>query len=68
MISSDVVRVEVTGRLVGEQDRRVVHQRARDGDALALTAGQLVRPVIHAVAELHALERFLRAALPLVAS
>ena len=32
------LRIEVAGRLVGEQDRRVVDQRARDGDALALTA------------------------------
>ena len=39
------LRVEVAGRLVGEQDRRVVHERARDGHALALAARQLVRPV-----------------------
>ena len=39
-------RVEVTRRLVGEKDRRVVDQRARDGDALALSARELVRPVI----------------------
>src|SRR5262245_1524102 len=31
-------RVEVAGRLVGEQDRRVVDERAGDGDALTLTA------------------------------
>ena len=37
------LRVEVAGGLVGEQDRRIVHQRARDGDALALAAGELVR-------------------------
>ena len=67
MISSDVVRVEVTRRLVGEEDGRIVHERARDGDALPLTARELVRPVVHALAELHALERFLGAALALVA-
>ena len=39
------LRVEVAGRLVGQQDRRIVHERARDRDALALAAGQLVRPV-----------------------
>jgi hypothetical protein len=39
------LRVEVAGRLVGQQDRRVVDQRARDGDALALAARQLVGPV-----------------------
>ena len=32
-------RVEVAGRLVGEQDRRVVDQRARDRHALLLAAG-----------------------------
>ena len=35
-------RVEVAGRFVGQQDRRVDRQRARDGDALALAAGELV--------------------------
>ncbi len=37
--------VEVSGRLVGEQDRRLVHEGAGDGDPLALAAGELVRPV-----------------------
>ena len=37
--------LEVAGRLVGQQDRRVVHERARDGDALALSARQLVGPM-----------------------
>ena len=50
------LRVEVAGRLVGEQDRRVVHQRARDGDALALTARQLVRPVRRARRQLDFLQ------------
>ena len=36
------LRVEIAGRLVGEQDRRIDRQRARDGDALALAARQLV--------------------------
>ena len=43
-------RVEVAGRLVGQQDRRVVDQRARDRDALLLAARQLVRMVIRPVA------------------
>ena len=34
--------VEVAGRLVGEQERRVVDERARDGEALLLAAGELV--------------------------
>src|SRR6267378_1615706 len=50
-------RVEVARRLVGEQDARVVHQRPRDGHALALAAGQLVRLVLHPVPQPHPLER-----------
>ena len=33
--------VEVAGGLVGHENRRIVHQRPRDGHALLLTAGQL---------------------------
>src|SRR5687768_2297807 len=50
-------RVEVSGGLVGEQNGRVVHQRARDGDALSLSAGELVWPVSDSISELDALER-----------
>ncbi len=32
------LRVEVSGRLVGEEDRRAGHEGARDGDALLLAA------------------------------
>ena len=39
------VRVELARRLVGEQERRAVRQRARDRDALLLAAGQLRRPM-----------------------
>ena len=39
------LRVEVAGRLVGEQDRRIVDERPGDRDALTLAARQLVRPV-----------------------
>ena len=35
--------VERRGRLVGDQQRRIEHQRGRDHDALALAAGDLVR-------------------------
>ncbi len=37
--------VQIAGRLVGQKDARPVGQRARDGDALLLAAGQLRRPV-----------------------
>ncbi len=45
------VRVEVAGRLVGEDEARVVGQRAGNGGALLLAAGQLRRPVIDAFGE-----------------
>ena len=57
MISCGVLAVEVAGRLVGPDDRRVVHERARDRDALALTARELVRDVVAALAEPDELER-----------
>ena len=34
-------RIERGGGLVEQDDRRVLDQRARDGDALALAAGEL---------------------------
>ena len=43
--------VEVAGRLVGEDHRRVGRHRARDRDALLLPARELLRPVVHAVLE-----------------
>jgi len=36
-------RVERTGRLIEDQDARVVHQRPGDGEALALAAGEVGR-------------------------
>src|SRR6185436_14160344 len=53
------LRIEITGRLVGEQDRRIRDERARDRDPLALTARELVRQVIRAVGETDALEHAL---------
>ena len=43
------LRVERAGRLVGPDDRRVVDERAGDGDALALAAGELRRAVVRPV-------------------
>ena len=54
-------RVEVAGRLVGEEQRRLVDERARDGDALLLSARELVRVVVEPLAEADALERRRRA-------
>ena len=38
--------IEVAGRLVGQQQRRVVDERARHRDALLLAAGELVGEVV----------------------
>src|SRR5258705_2858394 len=59
------LRVEIAGRLVGEQQRRVVHQRPRDGDRLWLAAGELIRMVAKPVAEAYGLQRVGRALPPL---
>ncbi len=50
-------RVEVAGRLVGEDDLRALGDRARDRDPLALAARQLRRPVGQPVPEPDTLER-----------
>ena len=59
-------RVEVAGRLVGEDQHRARDQRPGDGDALLLAAGELGRLVVEPVAEPEALERSPRALRPLV--
>src|SRR5258705_8961696 len=46
-----VVRVEVTGRLIGEEQLRIPYQRARDGDALQLSPGELPRHALLAARE-----------------
>ena len=50
-VSFGPVAVEVAGRFVGPHDRGIVHQRPRDRDPLALTAGELVGNVLAALAE-----------------
>src|ERR1039457_807505 len=50
------LRVEVSRGLVREKDRRVVHEAARDRDALLLAARELGRGVVPAISEAHALE------------
>ena len=52
--------VEVAGRLVGEHDLGVRDERACNAHALLLSAGHLVRKVVHAVLQSHAAEHFLR--------
>src|SRR5690606_26410380 len=50
-------RIEIAGWLVGQQNRRVVGQRARDGDALLLAAGELRGIVVGALRQAHLLEQ-----------
>src|SRR5712671_2298051 len=54
-----VTRIEIAGRLVGEKNRRVAGDRARDSDALLLSAGQLRWKVLGAVAHADTIERAL---------
>src|SRR5690606_3719220 len=49
--------VEISGRLVGEQDPRLVDERARERDALLLAARELRRIMIEPAAQAHALEQ-----------
>src|SRR5262249_27375512 len=50
------LRVEIAGRLVGQDQLRVVDERARDGDPLLLAARELARLVVVPVGEAHDLE------------
>ena len=59
------IGIEVAGRFVGEQQHRIVDERARDRDALLLTARQVLRVGVHAVLQPDPLEDLERAA-PLV--
>src|SRR5260370_4769456 len=60
-----VFRVQVPGRLVGKQDRGIVHEGAGDSDALLLSAGKLVRIVLLAAMQSHHFEQFRGAPLTL---
>ena len=60
--------VEVAGRLVGQQQRRVADHRAGDRDPLPLAAGQLVRPVVEPVAQADPVQRRLGPPPPLAAA
>src|SRR5262245_37922864 len=57
------IGIEVAGRLVGEDDDGIVHERARDRDALLLAARELERKRVHPVLQPHPLEHLERAAL-----
>ena len=53
----DLDVVEVRGRLVGEQQRRVERERPGDRDPLLLAAGHVARAVVHALGEPDLLEQ-----------
>ena len=55
------LRIERGGGLVGEHEVRLLHQRARDADALALAAGELVGALRGEVAEPDRVEQAERA-------
>src|SRR5438874_241322 len=58
-----VLAVEVSGGLVGEQDERIARHRARDRDALLLSARELAGHVPRAMRHPHPLERVVDALL-----
>ena len=60
--------VEVSGRLVREDERRVVYERPRDRDPLTLSAGKLARAMIESIAKIDALERALGSPVAFVGS
>ena len=43
--------IEISGRFIRQQHLRIVDQRARDGDALLLTAGKLTWIMVLAIRE-----------------
>src|SRR5581483_78528 len=55
-----VLRVEVAGRLVGKDDFGIVDERAGDAHPLLLTAGEMRRQVMRALAQANARQRFER--------
>lgn len=58
------VRVERSGWLVGEEDRRMIDKSTSNGHALTLTAGQFIRPVQYAIGKVHGGKGLLRHLVP----
>ena len=40
------LRIEITGRFIGDQDRRIIGKRARNGCTLLLASGQVCRKLV----------------------
>jgi hypothetical protein len=53
--------VQITGGFVGQNDGRIVGQRPSDGDALALTAGELMGMLVGMVAQTKLIEEMFSA-------
>jgi len=51
------VRIEIAGRLIRQNQLRFVDERPGDGHTLLFATGQLIRPVIHALAQTDAFEQ-----------
>src|SRR5438034_7638999 len=56
-------RIEISGRLVGEENMRLVCQRARNRDPLLLTAGELRREVLRPAGKTDRLQQLLHTSL-----
>ncbi len=54
-----ILRIEVSGRLIRQQDRRITRQRPRHRNALLLTAGELRWIVLDAMRHADPLQRFM---------
>ena len=54
------VGIEIAGRLVGEDELRIVDERARDGDPLLLASRQFLGQGVHAVLQTDPLEHLKR--------
>ena len=52
-----VGEIEIAGWLIGQEDRRIVRQRPRDGDPLLLPARQLGRIMVASVCQSHLREQ-----------
>ena len=51
------LRIKVAGGLVGQNDRRIIDEGAGNSDTLALSAGKFVGLMVHALAQIHGLQR-----------
>src|SRR5438067_10079676 len=55
-----ILRIEIAGGLIGENDCGIVYKRTRDADALLLTAGEMRGNVMRAIFKSDAAESFER--------